>query len=344
VVTGRSGSCTNADLQAFVTAMIGALTACGMVQTTDTGQVTAATAATPTAPSTLGYLIFRLADSLQATAPVFLKITFGASGNGWGGWNNTPANLGFYVQVGTGTDGAGNLTGNKTQSFYCAANGNGLIAAQSYASGDGSRIAYFAGVGVGAAGPVNGSSGGQNGNQLFNTAIGFAIDRDKNADGTDSANGVTVIWHTQANASIAPSNIAGFNPQWDVQYLPSTGNVPPSQGVNYLNGYMVGSRVGKLCFQGGAQSAQAYGTGVGVEPVFPWSQAFRNPTLAGVGYSTLDLPNDYIFSAQIMGVSHTFRTLGNWANAFSQTPAVNPGTSTNAYVADYRDGFAMRWE
>lgn len=81
-----------------------ALVAVGMVQTADTGQINLATAARPGALNTAaGYEIFRFSDALQATAPVFIKIEYGV-----GGALDRPS---IAVTVGTGTNGAGTLSG-----------------------------------------------------------------------------------------------------------------------------------------------------------------------------------------------------------------------------------------
>src|SRR6186997_665737 len=81
------------------------LLAGGMVQTADTGQINWTTVLTPTGINTYaGYEIWRFADALQASAPVYFKIEYGEGSNVDG-----PA---VRVKFGTGSDGAGNLTGN----------------------------------------------------------------------------------------------------------------------------------------------------------------------------------------------------------------------------------------
>jgi hypothetical protein len=76
----------------------------GWVAGTDTGQINFATVTRPiTATASQGYSIFRMNDSLQATAPCFVKLEYGSNGS-TGYWA-------IWYTVGTGTDGAGNLTG-----------------------------------------------------------------------------------------------------------------------------------------------------------------------------------------------------------------------------------------
>lgn len=89
-------------LQAMVTA--GTLT-----QTSDTGQVSwGSVAANQT--STNNYEIFKLNDSLNATFPIFMKFVYATQVTG-----NTPK---VSIQIGTGSDGAGNLTGASAATFF----------------------------------------------------------------------------------------------------------------------------------------------------------------------------------------------------------------------------------
>lgn len=76
----------------------------GIIQTDDTGQIDWTTAAFPGANNTAaGYTIHRFNDVLQANTPIYFKIEYGRGGSA-----NTPA---MWVTVGSGTDGAGTITG-----------------------------------------------------------------------------------------------------------------------------------------------------------------------------------------------------------------------------------------
>ena len=76
----------------------------GLVQTSDTGQIDTATVTRPITAITAGYETFRFNDSLQGIAPMFMKLEFGSG-------DNTPVTPAMWVTVGTGTDGAGTVTG-----------------------------------------------------------------------------------------------------------------------------------------------------------------------------------------------------------------------------------------
>jgi hypothetical protein len=52
------------------------------------------------------YAVYRMADALQATAPIFMRITYGSGNFGTG----TPVPA-FWVTLGTGSNGAGVITG-----------------------------------------------------------------------------------------------------------------------------------------------------------------------------------------------------------------------------------------
>lgn len=94
----------DAGFRAWATELYNAIISCGLVQTADTGQLaTPVVASRPVNGQVAGYWIFRFNDALQGTAPIFLKISPGRGSNG----NATR----LLVQIGTGSDGAGNLTG-----------------------------------------------------------------------------------------------------------------------------------------------------------------------------------------------------------------------------------------
>ena len=79
------------------------LAAVGLVQTADTGQINWVTVTRPIANTEGGFEVWRFADVQQATAPVYFRIGYGTHGVA-----TAPR---IQVTVGTGTDGAGTLTG-----------------------------------------------------------------------------------------------------------------------------------------------------------------------------------------------------------------------------------------
>lgn len=94
---------SDATFRAWGSELSAKLQAAGLVKTTDTGQIDWATVARPTTNTAAGYEMYRFNDALQATAPVFIKIEYGTGGSA-----TTPIT---WIDAGTGTDGAGTLTG-----------------------------------------------------------------------------------------------------------------------------------------------------------------------------------------------------------------------------------------
>lgn len=95
---------TDAIWRTWVQFVHDGLAAAGWVQTADTGQINISTALATTAVSqNRGYEIWRMADTLQATKPVFMKLEYGSGAAG-----NTPT---IWLTVGTGSNGSGTITG-----------------------------------------------------------------------------------------------------------------------------------------------------------------------------------------------------------------------------------------
>lgn len=166
-----------AGFRAWVSELIGMLTAAGLTRTSDTGQIDTTTVTLPSMNTLGGYTMWRFNDALQATAPVFIKLEFGTSSS-----TTTPVT---YVTVGPGTDGAGNLTGvHVPRRFVTNAPAGitsvGITPYQSY-------VCYFEGA-LGVCfkqGAMQGSGGP--------TLIGFALSRPIDASGAWTAEGITYV-------------------------------------------------------------------------------------------------------------------------------------------------------
>lgn len=95
---------SDAGFRAWGSELSAKLQAAGLVQTADTGQINWATATRPGSVNTAaGYEIYRFDDALQATAPLYIKLEYGTG--------NVADRPTIWVSVGTGTNGAGTLTG-----------------------------------------------------------------------------------------------------------------------------------------------------------------------------------------------------------------------------------------
>lgn len=160
----------------------------GWTQAADTGQTA------PSAAASVGsfYFIFKMADALQATCPVFVKISYGTNGT----------TVQFAVQVGQGSNGSGTLTGAVSNNVGNSLTTNeGVSTFPCYASGDSGSIRIFM---------------WQSGSQ--NTGFLFGVERSKNASGVNTAEYVTFL------AADANSNSGNFF--WAWQHL-LAGNVNP---------------------------------------------------------------------------------------------------------------------
>jgi hypothetical protein len=146
------------------------ITTGGWVATTDTGQTLPASLPTTSGANTpQGFRIYKMNDTLQSTAPIFFKIW-------WGGGSFTGNGLSMWFSVGTGSDGAGNLTGvfiPQTQ----IANGNtsSSVTGNNYGSADVNRCTFA--TFIQATGAFH---------------ITFGIERTKDSSGGDTGDGVLV--------------------------------------------------------------------------------------------------------------------------------------------------------
>lgn len=87
-----------------------ALTAVGMVNTSDTGQIDWSTVVRTGAATDTGYEIWRFNDALQSTSPIFFKVWYGC-----GATTSTPR---IRIEVGTASNGSGTLSGIGSGTLY----------------------------------------------------------------------------------------------------------------------------------------------------------------------------------------------------------------------------------
>lgn len=101
---------SDAGFRAWANELMTALiTTLGLTQTADTGQLAFPMTVTtrPGTNTAAGYYILRFNDTLQSTTPIFIKVELGTFASA-----TIP---GLWLTVGTGSDGAGNLTGAGTR-------------------------------------------------------------------------------------------------------------------------------------------------------------------------------------------------------------------------------------
>lgn len=179
----------------------------GLVQTSDTGQTDFTTNTRATSAGVGGYTIYRFDDAHQSSYPLFLRFDW---------YQSQAGRLGFAITIGTGTNGAGTITGvirtvNLTSG---AVNGTALGTCDHFISiGDGYLYIF-----LGAAPPNGGSQ----------IAAMYSIERSTDEVGTVHPEEGIIVFNTPANSrqySVHPSGFAALGPN-------STGS-PLNAGINF---------------------------------------------------------------------------------------------------------------
>lgn len=185
----------DASFRAWVQVVIDSLTSAGLTRTTDSGQINVATVTRPTAGNTVaGYTVWRMSDPLQSVAPVFIKVGFGSG--------NTTGYPRLAVDVGSGSDGAGGITGAvasvATTAPMSSSSGNAL-------SSPGLSMAVCNDWGVAFCGAhipgILGSAAG--------IGFGFAVHRTVDSGGSPTSEGVMV--NVSAGAVTNPISFAAVS-------------------------------------------------------------------------------------------------------------------------------------
>lgn len=197
----------NTTFRAWGSALKAALAAAGLTQSTAgevSGQIDWTAVGYPaTANTAMGYEFWHFSDTLQATAPVFIKIEYGS-----GAAATSPA---LWITVGTTHDGAGSLTGLTTTRYQVKTATNSTTSYTCRVSGDTNRVAV--------AMWENSAS--------VSLALWFSVERTKDAAGAVTATGVLVTtFYTSTPTQrvyLFASGETGIETNWGA-LLPSTGS------------------------------------------------------------------------------------------------------------------------
>jgi hypothetical protein len=178
---------SDAEFRAWGLAVKTALAAVGLTQTADTGQIDWATVAFPAAGSTKkGYEIWRFSDALHvAGSYVFIRIDYGS-----GAAAATPS---IWFTIGQSTDGAGTITGLTVAVTQVIMGGASTAAGASRVSGASNRMLLALAVDHSVA------SGG----------ILLSVERTHAADGSDTAEGLLIIWAATAGSRQQAYSMSG---------------------------------------------------------------------------------------------------------------------------------------
>lgn len=308
---------TDVLFRKWVGSFVDALLAVGMVQTADTGQMNPATATAPAAGNAkTGFVVLRFDDALQATAPIYVRLDFGSGAGG----ATAPA---VWLTIGKGSNGAGIISGvllaetqigrvtgalhvTTTEYTGLAAGGPGFVALMPFANDEtttGIRCFYL------------------------------LIERTRDATGTATGDGLTVLFDTYGNGGHTLVLAAYMAHVYTINY--ATGayflQAPPVTGPYSINGAVAGP-----------STSLAAG---GIGPVFPW--VLMAPAIAPwqscviVSIPSGDFPGGD-FETTLCGNAATFRPIAASDTYSGFGISLQPGQSS--VTARKYFGPAIRWE
>lgn len=264
---------TTAGFRAWGSELSAKLQAAGLVQTADTGQINWTTVNLPATNTPGGYEIYRFNDALNATKPIYIKIEYG-TGNGTG----RPC---IWITAGTGTNGAGTLSGaSNRQTAYFA----------NIADNTGSLDSYlcvkdgFVGLGW-----KYGLCTAQSNNRFY---FFFAVARTVDDTGAETGDGFFVL-RRQAGVTAAGGTV--------VESVSYADGVQASQNGYYA---MVPANVSSSAVGADKQVYKCYGILPRVRPIMQ----------AAVVLNT-EYPVGVTFTAALVGTTaRTYLSLGDGAN------------------------------
>lgn len=307
---------TTADFRAWVSAWLQGWADAGLVRTSDTGQINVATVNAPTVSTpVVGYAIFRFDDDLQATAPVFIKITFGGTGT-------TGLAPHLELTVGKATDGAGNISGVFVGPAAIGRDSTSAAAATTQAH------AHYAASGPGWFGflPFVDSTSDSH-------CFSLLIERSRDTTGAPTAAGLMVAheWYSTGSHNLNQAT-----------------NMMSVYGFNYSTGaYMLGVPPVILPYSiNGTPLSQSSSLAAGsIGPVFPWV-ILAPGCVPWQSCIILSIPSgDYpggIFTTTLCGHQATFRPVAA-SNAHSRWGLAPMPRTSSTTVSTYV-GPALRWE
>lgn len=277
---------SDAQFRAWGLSISTQLAAMGWVNTTDTGQINWATVTAALAVSTAqGYEIWRFNDVLQATAPIYIKVEYGSG-------PSAVANIGLWWTLGTGSNGAGTLTGTISTRFSTSSTAYAVNPLTSYWSGSTSRMQaalWVQGVGTSS-----------------NICQFFSIERTKDATGNDTNVGILFVYKLVAGNSYGQlfwnrtTGTPAINPETSWGCMSNSGSVAKN------------------------------GSQVAVYPLFLNNAGpFVSPPLGVLTYINADIVAFGAITFTIYGASHVYMPFGSGAltgsglmTRTSGTPAV----------------------
>lgn len=273
----QANNSTTTDLRAWAQFIEDTLIATGgWTATTDIGQTLPSALTVPGAASTkVGFRIYRMTDTLQATNPVFLKIHYGS-----GEAANVP---GIWLTIGTGSDGSGNITGTVWNGAASAApnisgrNATSGAATNSYGSAGPNRACMCLFVQA-----IN-----------VNIMLVWGIERSKDATGADTGDGLMLSYY-QGNPASSDNGQLGRS-----RYVILAGGTQPIEesGLSYV-----------VSRQNPSQTWAPGDIGVGV--IIHFKGVAQQPGLNFLITNVSDVSNEGNLNLTMYGGVHTYQQLG----------------------------------
>ena len=234
-------------------------------QTSDTGQINWTTVSLPAAGSTGGFEIYRPNDALT---PIYLRIDYGRATSSSAAW--------FEVTIGTGTNGAGTLTGN-VSAVHLGGQNNGNNASGGTSatwecdfSGSGSRLGLLLGRNAGS-----------------QVAKGFFVERSLDNTGAYTSTYMTLV----TVAEISP----GTNCTYQSTVLLS--GLPFNVSAGAITNPVVITDTSTSCAANG---------GIAISPVFPSFGQFGNPMTCVASARGADIVDGTTFTSVLYGSTFTY--------------------------------------
>lgn len=292
------------------------MSSCGLTQASDTGQLTISSVSSlPSIGTYAGYQIWTFSDTLQATYPIYMKFEFGVGVDGGGNgtdWSASSTPM-LRVSVGSGTNGAGTLTGAVSTTYISPQNNTNTIGDVGDNTVTGTSWIVW-----------NATYG------FFGVAYG-AGSRDTNSgEANGSAQiGATATMFVQRthDASMNPTNIGVMvaGPERNITGSSNANNYPMKcQYLTFASSSASTART-SLQYRLGANTLTNNSGVIGLQRV--WAQS---PSLVSwnclLTYNNADFSEGTQFTASpVNGTPLTFVALGNHSNVITDTNVGSAG-------------------
>jgi hypothetical protein len=241
----------------------------GWVVTTDTGQTLPSALVAPTAINqSRGYRIYKMSDALQATFPIFMRVDYASS-------SNAATAFGVYLTFGTGSNGAGVITGVALANLQVAQPQTTAITMNNYGSAASNRFSLACG--------VNSTN--------FTYFFVLTLERSKDASGNDSGDGLILVYGPAGSGN-------NYNALSCSKYVIMSGGAQPNEerGLSYI-----------LSINNPSQVFAPGDVGVGI--VIPMKGVAQQPGMNLLVTNTGDVSVEGFLDTIIYGASRHYQQL-----------------------------------